>query len=486
MLAAGYLIHGLEVRQTALVFYITYKGGMNVEEVRQENKMGTMSEGKLLMNMSLPMMISMLVQAMYNIVDSVFVSRVSENALTAVSLAFPLQTLLIAVAGGTGVGVNSLLSKSLGEKNYDRANKTAVNGIFLYIVSYLVSAVVGLFAVRPFYASQIGDAPVEIMDMGVQYLTIVMVASLGLYAQFIFERLLQATGRTFFTMISQMVGAIINIILDPILIFGYFGLPKMGVAGAAVATVIGQIIAGFIGMLYNLKKNDDITISFRGFKPNREVIATIYKVGLPSIVMQSIGSIMTYGMNLILVGLSATAAAVFGVYFKLQSFFFMPIFGLNNGLIPIVAYNYGAKKKKRMIRTMKWGMLIAFCFMVLGFVAFETIPDTLLLLFDASENMLSIGIPALRAIAFHFLIAWFCIVAGSIFQAVGNGMYSLYVSVARQLVVLLPVAYVLAKIGGLSLIWWSFPIAELMSGLISAICLILTFKKVINPLPDET
>ncbi len=360
-----------------------------------------------------------------------------------------------------------------------------MNGIFLYIISYVVSAIVGLLAVRPFYASQIKDAPVEIMDMGVEYLTIVMVASFGLYAQFIFERLLQATGRTFFTMISQMVGAIINIILDPILIFGLFGLPRMGVAGAAVATVIGQIIAGVIGILYNLKKNDDITISFRGFHPDGQVIATIYKVGLPSIIMQSIGSIMTYGMNRILVGLSSTAAAVFGVYFKLQSFFFMPVFGLNNGIIPIVAYNYGARKKKRMIRTIKWGMLIAFCLTLMGFVAFETIPGTLLLLFNASENMLSIGAPALRIIAISYLIAWYCIVAGSIFQAVGNGMYSLYVSVARQLVVLLPAAYILARLGGLSLIWWSFPIAELMSGLISTICLVLTFKKVINPLPDE-
>lgn len=456
-----------------------------MEEVRQENKMGTMPEGKLLMNMSLPMMISMLVQAMYNIVDSIFVSRVSENALTAVSLAFPLQTLLIAVAAGTGVGVNSILSKSLGEKNYERANKAAMNGIFLHIISYVGSVIIGLLAVRPFYASQIKNAPVEIMEMGVQYLTIVMVASFGLYAQFIFERLLQATGRTFFTMISQMVGAIINIILDPILIFGYFGLPRMGVAGAAVATVVGQIVAGIVSILYNLKENDDITISFQGFRPDGYVIAGIYKVGLPSIVMQSIGSVMTYGMNLILVGLSSTAAAVFGVYFKLQSFFFMPVFGLNNGIIPIVAYNYGAKKKKRMVRTIKWGMCIACCFMVLGFLAFETVPGMLLLLFDASENMLTIGVPALRTIAISFLSAWFCIVASSVFQAVGNGMYSLYVSVARQLVVLLPVAYILAKIGGLSLIWWCFPIAELMSGVISAICLMLTFKKVIQPLPEE-
>lgn len=444
-----------------------------------------MPEGRLLLNMSLPMMLSMLVQAMYNVVDSIFVSRISEHALTAVSLAFPLQTMLIAVGAGTGVGVNSLLSKSLGEKEYEKANKTAMNGIFLYMISYVVSAIVGILAVRPFYASQIKDAPVEIMDMGVQYLTIVMVASFGLYAQFIFERLLQSTGRTFFSMVSQMTGAIINIILDPILIFGYFGLPRMGVAGAAVATVIGQIVGGITALIYNLKKNDDLTLNFKGFRPDAHIIGTIYKVGFPSIIMQSIGSVMTYGMNLILVGLSSTAAAVFGVYFKLQSFFFMPVFGLNNGIIPIVAFNYGARKKHRMIRTIKWGMLIAFCFLIMGFAVFETIPGKLLLLFDASENMLGIGVPALRIIAVHFLIAWFCIVAGAVFQAVGNGMYSLYVSVARQLVVLLPAAYILAKIGGLDLIWWSFPIAELMSCLISTICLILTYKKVIKPLPEE-
>lgn len=444
-----------------------------------------MSEGKLLINMSLPMMISMLVQAMYNIVDSIFVSRISENALTAVSLAFPLQSLIIAVGAGTGVGVNSLLSKSLGEKNYDNANKAAMNGIFLYFCSYILTAIIGSVIVRPFYASQVQDASAEIMDLGIQYLSIVMVVSFGLYAQFIFERILQATGRTFFTMISQMVGAIINIIMDPILIFGYFGLPKMGVAGAAIATVFGQVVAATIAIIYNIKENKDVTLKFKGFRPDLHIIKSIYAVGLPSIIMQSIGSIMTYGMNLILVGLSATAAAVFGVYFKLQSFFFMPVFGLNNGIIPIIAYNYGAQKKKRMINTMKWGMKIALGFMVFGFLAFELIPDKLLLLFDASENMLAIGVPALRIIAVHYLIAWFCIVAGSVFQALGNGMYSLYVSVARQLVVLLPAAYILAKIGGLALIWWCFPIAELMSFLISMICLILSFKKNINPLPDE-
>lgn len=450
-------------------------------EVRQENKMGVMSEGKLLMNMSLPMMISMLVQALYNIVDSIFVSQVSENALTAVSMAFPLQTLLIAVGAGTGVGVNSLLSKSLGEKKFDRANKTAMNGIFLYVISYVVSVVIGLVAVRPFYASQIKNAPAEIMDMGVQYLTIVMVFSFGLYAQFIFERILQATGRTFFSMVSQLAGAVINIILDPIFIFGF----KMGITGAAIATVVGQIVGGAIAMLYNLKKNDDVHLSLRGFRPDAEIIGGIYKVGVPSIIMQSIGSVMTYGFNMILKDFSSTAVAVFGAYFKLQSFFFMPVFGLNNGIIPIVAYNYGARKKKRMITTIKWGYLVALGFMLAGFAVFMLIPDKMLYLFNPTKEMLAIGVPALRIISVSFLLAWFSIVTGSCFQALGNGMYSLYVSVARQLVALLPAAYILARIGGLSAIWWSFPIAEVVGCTISAVCLGLTFRKVVGLLPDE-
>lgn len=436
-----------------------------------------MQEGKLLLNMSLPMMVSMLVQAMYNIVDSIFVAKISEDALTAVSLAFPLQSLMIAVGAGTGVGVNALISRGLGEKKRDRVDAVAANGIFIYALSYLAIAVLGFTAVRPFYNMQVGAGQENIMELGVTYLSIAMIFSFGLFGQFVFERILQATGRTLFTMISQMTGAIINIIMDPILIFGLLGFPKLGIAGAAIATVMGQIIAAIIACVYNLKKNTDVTISFKGFRPNGEIIKDIYIIGIPSIVMQSIGSVMTTGMNLILMGISSTAAAVFGVYFKLQSFFFMPVFGLNNGLIPILSYNYGARNKKRMMNTLKYGYLIAFLFMLVGFVVFMLIPDRLLLLFDASETMLAIGIPALRKIAVHFLIAWFCIVSGTLFQAVGNAVYSMYVSVARQLVVLLPVAYVLAKIGGLSLIWWCFPIAEMMSLLISVVCLKLVMKK---------
>lgn len=436
-----------------------------------------MQEGKLLLNMSLPMMVSMLVQAMYNIVDSIFVAKISEDALTAVSLAFPLQSLMIAVGAGTGVGVNALISRGLGEKKRDRVDAVAANGIFIYVLSYLVIAVLGFTVVRPFYSMQVGAGQENIMELGVTYLSIAMIFSFGLFGQFVFERILQATGRTVFTMISQMTGAIINIIMDPILIFGLLGFPKLGIAGAAIATVMGQIIAAIIACVYNLKKNTDVTISFKGFRPNGEIIKDIYIIGIPSIVMQSIGSVMTTGMNLILMGISSTAAAVFGVYFKLQSFFFMPVFGLNNGLIPILSYNYGARNKKRMMNTLKYGYLIAFLFMLVGFVVFMLIPDKLLLLFDASETMLAIGVPALRKIAVHFLIAWFCIVSGTLFQAVGNAVYSMYVSVARQLVVLLPVAYVLAKIGGLSLIWWCFPIAEAMSLLISVVCLKLVMKK---------
>ncbi len=451
----------------------------------QENKMGVMPVNKLLLNMSLPMMVSMLVQAFYNIVDSIFVAKLNENALTAVSLAFPVQTLLVAVGAGTGVGVNALLSKSLGEKNQENANKTAMNGIFLAVLSFLLFVVIGLFAVKPFYLSQVKDANSEIYSMGVSYLSIVCICSFGVYAQFIFEKLLQSTGMTFYSMLSQMAGAITNIILDPILIFGMFGLPKMGVAGAAIATVIGQCVGATLAIIFNIKKNHEIQLSLKGFKPDMQIIGKIYKVGVPSIIMQSIGSIMTYGMNLILIQFTATATTVFGVYFKLQSFFFMPVIGLNNGMVPIIAYNFGAGKRTRMVKTIKYAMCYAFVLMFLGFVAFMLIPGQLLGLFEASEQMLAIGIPALRIIGIHFLAAWFCIIAGSVFQAVGNGVYSLIVSVARQLVILLPAAYIFSKIGGLDLVWWSFPVAELMSLTVSSIFLVVTWKNLISKVPDN-
>ncbi len=448
------------------------------ETTMRENKMGVMPVNRLLISMSLPMMISMLVQALYNIVDSVFVSRIDENALTAVSLAFPLQTLMIAIGTGTGVGVNALLSKSLGEKDYDKANKAAVNGVFLSAVSYVLFLLVGLFAVGPFYHTQTTDA--AITAYGKQYLTIVCCFSFGMYTQFIFERLLQSTGKTIYTMITQGTGAIINIILDPILIFGLFGLPKMGVAGAAAATVIGQVLAGIFAIIVNHKKNTEIELRFKGFKPDRRTIGQIYIVGVPSIIMQAIGSVMTYGMNRILMGFTSTAAAVFGVYFKLQSFIFMPIFGLNNGMVPIVAYNYGAKNKERLIKTVKLSILYAMGIMCIGFLVFQIFPAQLFSLFDASEQMLMIGVPALRTISVSFLLAGFCIICGSVFQALGNGVYSMLTSLARQLFVLLPVAYLLARTGNVNNVWWSFPIAELVSLTMTIIFLLRINRNIIS------
>ena len=453
-------------------------------EVKEENKMGTMPVGKLIFNMSLPMMVSMLVQALYNIVDSIFVAKLSENALTAVSLAFPLQTLLIAVGAGTGVGMNALLSKSLGEKNFKKANDTAANAAVLYILSYILFLILGFSVVKPFYLSQIGNADVEIMEMGIEYLSTVMIFSFGLFTQFFFERLLTSTGRTIFSMTSQLTGAVTNIILDPILIFGLFGAPKMGVTGAAIATVIGQCVAGIVAAACNHKYNHDVKLSFKGFKTDLKIIGTIYAVGVPSIIMQSIGSIMTYCMNRILIEFSSTATAVFGVYFKLQSFFFMPVFGLNNGITPIIAYNYGAKKRKRMIHTIKLSMAVAFCLTFVGFIAFEAIPQVLLGMFNSSQQLLEIGIPALRIIGIHFLIAWFCIVAGTVFQALGKAVFSMIVSIMRQLFVLVPAAYILAKVGGLHAVWWSFPIAEIISLAVSLTFLIRIYNTIIKKLPE--
>ncbi len=451
---------------------------METIENTQENKMGAMPVNRLLISMSLPMMISMLVQALYNIIDSIFVSRINENALTAVSLAFPLQSLMIAFGVGTGVGINALLSRALGEKDSEKVNKAAVNGIFLDGVNFVIFLLIGLFATTPFYLSQTGDA--EIFSYGKQYLSIVCCCSLGMFTQFVFERLLQSTGKTFYTMLTQGMGALINIILDPIFIFGYFGLPAMGVAGAAIATVIGQTVAGIAAVAVNLKKNTEIKLQFRGFRPDMAIIGEIYKVGVPSIIMQSIGSLMTYGMNQILLAFTSTAATVFGVYFKLQSFVFMPIFGLNNGMVPIVAYNFGARNKERLTRTVKLSMVYAVCLMAAGFLVFQIFPAQLFAMFDASETMLAIGVPALRIISLSFVLAGVGIVSGSVFQALGNGVYSLIVSVARQLLVLLPVAFLLSLTGNLNAVWWAFPIAELVSFGVSVFFLIRIYRGVIR------
>lgn len=446
--------------------------------MREENKMGTMPVNKLLISMSLPIMISMLVQALYNIVDSVFVAMVNENALTAVSLAFPIQSLMISLGVGTGVGVNAVLSRALGSREYDKVNKTANNGVFLAFLCYLIFAVIGFLVTEPFYRTQTQDE--QIIMYGRQYLVIVCVGSLGMFMQMIFERLLQATGRTFQTMLTQGLGAVINLILDPIFIFGYFGVPKMGVAGAAIATIAGQFVAGIFALVLNVKLNHDIQFRLKGFRPDKKIIGQIYAVGLPSFIMQAIGSVMVYGMNQILISFSATATAVFGIYFKLQSFVFMPVFGLNNGMVPIIAYNYGAAKKDRMIKTIKLSILYAVIIMLAGMLVIEVFTAPLLSLFSASDIMMAIGVPALRIICLSFLFAGFCIICGSVFQALGNGVYSMIVSIARQLVVLLPVAYLLSKLGNVNYVWWAFPIAELMSLIMTLFFMVRINKKVIS------
>lgn len=427
----------------------------------QENKMGVMPINKLIISMSLPIMISMLVQALYNIIDSIFVAMINENALTAVSMAFPIQNLMIAVGAGTAVGVNALLARSLGEKDYDKVNRIAENAVFLVVLSYLAFLLIGLFGAEAFFRSQTDIE--EIVVYGKQYLSVCCFFSFGIFTQIMFERILQATGKTIYTMFTQGIGAIINIILDPILIFGLLGFPKMGVTGAAVATVIGQIIAGALGIIFNHTKNHEVKIRLKGFRPDGAIIGQIYTIGIPSIIMQAIGSVMNYGMNRILISFTSTATAVFGVYFKLQSFIFMPVFGLNNGVIPIMAYNYGAGNKERVTKTLKHSITYAVCIMIVGLIIFQVIPSPLLKLFNASDTMLAIGIPALRIISISFILAAICIACGSCFQALGKATYSMVVSIARQLVVLLPVAFALAQLGNVNLVWWAFPIAELMS-----------------------
>ncbi len=449
----------------------------------QENKMGVMPINRLLITMSLPMMISMLVQALYNIVDSIFVSQINEYALRAVSLAFPVQSLMIAVAVGTAVGINAFLSKTLGEKNFEKANVIAVNGIFLAAVSFMVFVLVGLFVSGPFFASQTQIG--QVREYGVTYLTICCTLSIGIFMQTAFERLLQATGKTFYTMITQGTGAVINLILDPILIFGKFGLPEMGVAGAALATVLGQMTAAVLAIVFNLKYNRELKLSFKGFRPAWGLIGQIYKVGAPSIVVQSVASVMTYGMNLILEPFGA-AQTVFGVYFKLQSFVFMPVFGLNNGMVPIIAYNYGAGKRERVTAAIRSSVAFGVGIMLAGLLVMELFPAQLIRLFNATDELLVIGVPAVRTICLSFVFAGFCVVAGSVFQALGNGVYSMITSVARQLCVLLPVAKLLSLSGKVDLIWWAFPIAELCSVGLSIVFLIRINRKIISHIGEKS
>ena len=446
----------------------------------QENKMGVMPVNRLLLTMSVPLMISMLVQALYNVVDSMFVAQLSENALTAVSLAFPVQNLMISVATGTGVGVNALLSKSLGQKRFDKASRVAHNGVLLAIFSYAAFAVLGLTCSELFFRLQTDVE--EIIAYGRDYMVICSLFSFGLFGQIILERLVQSTGRTVYSMITQALGAILNIIFDPILIFGWFGFPAMGVAGAAAATVFGQIVAMLVGVVINQKKNVEIPLSLTALRPDGRTIRDIYAIGVPSIIMSSIGSVMTFGMNQILIGFSTTAAAVFGIYFKLQSFAFMPVLGLNNGMVPIIAYNYGARRPERIVRTIWLSVCYAVLIMLLALAVFHLIPDQLLLIFNASDHMLDIGVPALRIISLSFLLAGFTVVISSVFQAFAHGMLSMILSLVRQLVALLPLAFLFSLMGNLELIWWSFPLAELVCAVLSALFLVRLNRTEIAPL----
>lgn len=451
-------------------------------ENTRENKMGTMPINKLLLSLSLPMVASMLVQALYNIVDSVFVSMYNADAFTAVSLAFPLQNLMIAFATGTGVGINALLSKSLGEKNFERANKAANNGIFISLVHYLIFLLIGIFGVRAFFSAQSSD--IDVINYGIEYASICLIASIGVFTQITTERLLLATGKSVLSMATQLSGAVINLIMDPILIFGFGPIPEMGAAGAALATVIGQIIAAFIGIYFNRKYNKEIHVTFRNFKPDGMVIKRIYAVGLPSTIMASITSVMTFGINKILTSFPTIvneAQSVFGAYYKLQSFIFMPVFGLNNGMVPIIAYNYGAKKPDRMKRTITLAIIYAMSIMLIGLLAFTFIPHILLGFFNTSTTL---GVPAFRAISLSFIFAGFCIITGSVLQAVGNGFLSMCTSIVRQLVVLLPAAYLLSLTGNVNLVWFSFPIAEIASLFMSMFFLRHVYKTIINPLYD--
>lgn len=455
---------------------------VNMQENKmRENKMGVMPVNKLLLTMSIPMIISMLVQALYNIVDSIWVSYINQDALTAVGLAFPLQNLMMSVAIGTGVGINALLSKSLGEKNQKLVNKTAANGIFIELMSACLCMVLSLFVTEIFFTVQT-DIP-QIVQYGHEYLFVVMFCCIPVFGQITFERLLLSTGKTVYSMITQAFGALINIVLDPILIFGIGPFPEMGIRGAAIATVFAQFCAMSLAIFFNLRVNKDIQFhTMRGFRPDKHIISRIYGVGLPSIVMTSIGSIMNFGLNKILLSFSDTAVAAFNVYFKLQSFVFMPVFGLNNGMVPIVAYNYGARKPERLLKTMRLSITYAVCIMAFGVIMMQTMPVTLLNMFNPTQELIDIGVPMLRIISIHFLLAGFCIVCGSVFQALEHSIFSMMISLCRQLFVLLPTAYLLSLTGTLNNVWFAFLIAETCSLIMTVLVLIKVYRDKIRPL----
>ena len=447
------------------------------------NKMGTWPIGKLLINMALPLVISMLVQALYNVVDSIYVSRISESAVTALGLAFPIQNLLIGCATGVGVGVNSLLSKSLGERNHERANRSAGNGILLSVLFAAAFLIFGLFFARPFFATQ--STVTETVEGGSIYLAIVTIGSIGIFVEILYERLLQASGNAFLSMITQTTGAVLNIILDPILIFGWFGLPEMGIAGAALATVIGQWVAALLAIFLNQKFNKALELHRHHILPDSYVIRMIMNVGIPSIIMVGIGSVMNFGINKILQGFSETATGVFSIYFKLQSFFFMPLFGINNAVISIVAFNYGARKPERMMKTVKMASVAGLTIMLVGLAAFQLLPELLLGIFDPSPEFMHMGVEALRTISWCFPVAAVCIILGSTFQALGTGIYSTLVSLGRQLVILLPAAYLLSLSGVVTRVWWAWPIAESMGLTMTVLFILRNYRRRIKPLYEN-
>lgn len=450
------------------------------QEIIQENKMGTMPVGKLLANMALPMALSMLVQALYNVVDSIYVSQISDSAVTALSLAFPIQNLQIGFAVGVGVGVNSLLSKSLGERNQEAVNKTAGNGLVMMAIVTALFMLFGIFGVRPYYTMQSDVA--STVEGGIAYTQICCLFVAGSFLQILCERLLQSTGRTVYSMITQSVGAIANIVLDPVFIFGWFGLPAMGIAGAAVATVIGQWLGALTGLYFNLRRNPDVQFARKYIRLDREIAGSILTVGVPAMIMNGIGSVMTFGMNQILQGFSETATAVFGIYFKLQSFFFMPVFGLNGATISIVAYNYGARKPERITKVLKLAAGAALTLMLAGLLVFQVYPDILLDMFNPTEAFLQIGRVCLRTISWSFPIAALGIVLSASFQALGNGVYAAITSLCRQLVVLLPVAYLMSLTGNVNLVWLAFPIAEVFSGALNIALYLRIYQKRIAPM----
>ena len=452
-------------------------------ETLRENKMGVMPVGRLLVNMALPMIISMLVQALYNIVDSIYVSQVSESAVTALSLAFPVQNMQIGFAVGVGVGVNAFLSQSLGRKDQESANWAAGQGFFLMILCTAVFMLFGFFGVRPYYEMQ--STVTETVEGGIAYTSICCLFTVGVFIQVLCERLLQATGRAIQTMVLQATGAILNIILDPVFIHGRWGMPKMGVAGAAVATVIGQCVAAVLGIYMNIRHNPDVQLGFKYMKPNWRIISPILTVGIPGVIMNGIGSVMNFGMNQILQGFHETATGVFGIYFKLQSLFFMPLFGINNATISILAFNYGARKPKRIVHTLKLATAVAVCIMLVGLAVFQLFPQALLGIFNPTEEFLAIGVKALRILCLPFPVAAICIALGASFQALGKGSYSTIVSLCRQLIVLLPVAYLLSLTGDVNNVWWSFPIAEVMSALVTGLLFGRLYRRKVKPLFED-